>query len=390
MLWLALFQLPLMIAIQEMCARIGLVTGSGLTNIMKHRYSKNTVYPIIGLLLIANTINIGADIGAMSASIKLVLPQIPIVAITIFFSAFIVCMEIFISYKKYVTILKYLTLSLLAYVVTAFIVGGNWQEIAVSSIIPHFEFTSEFVMLFVAIFGTTISPYLFFWQTSQEAEEDVAQNKITEIGQGRPKILKKEIKTMRKDVVIGMGLSQVIMWFIILTTAGTLHVHGLTDIATADDAARSLEPLVKTFPHAGEIAKTIFALGIIGTGLLAIPVLAGSSAYALSEEFGWKEGLSKKFKQAKGFYLIIIASTVVGLWINFTNVDPIKALIYAAVINGIIAVPLLVFIMKIGSDRKILDGITNGKISNSMGWITVGIMGFSVIIMFVTWTKLII
>ncbi len=390
MLWLALFQLPLMIAIQEMCARIGLVTGGGLANIMKHRYSKSTVYPIIGLLLIANTINIGADIGAMSASITLVLPQIPIVAITILFSAFIVCMEIFISYRKYVTILKYLTLSLFAYVITAFIVGGNWKDIVVSSIVPHFEFTSEFVMLFVAIFGTTISPYLFFWQTSQEAEEDVAKNKISEIGQGIPKILKKEIKTMRKDVAIGMGLSQVIMWFIILTTAGTLHVHGLTDIATADDAAKSLEPLVKTFPHAGEIAKTIFALGIIGTGLLAIPVLAGSSAYALSEEFGWKEGLGKKFKQAKGFYLIIIASTVVGLWINFTDVDPIKALIYAAVINGIIAVPLLVFIMKIGSDRKILDGITNGKMSNSMGWITVGIMGFSVIVMFMTWAKLII
>ncbi|SHO44814.1 Natural resistance-associated macrophage protein [Nitrosotalea sinensis] len=390
MLWLALFQLPLMITIQEMCARIGLVTGGGLANIMKHRYSKSTVYPIIGLLLIANTINIGADIGAMSASITLVLPQIPIVAITILFSAFIVCMEIFISYRKYVTMLKYLTLSLLAYVVTAFIVGGNWKDIVVSSIVPHFEFTSEFVMLFVAIFGTTISPYLFFWQTSQEAEEDVAKNKISEIGKGMPKILKKEIKTMRKDVAIGMGLSQVIMWFIILTTAGTLHVHGLTDIATADDAAKSLEPLVKTFPHAGEIAKTIFALGIIGTGLLAIPVLAGSSAYALSEEFGWKEGLGKKFKQAKGFYLIIIASTVVGLWINFTDVDPIKALIYAAVINGIIAVPLLVFIMKIGSDRKILDGITNGKMSNSMGWITVGIMGFSVIVMFMTWAKLII
>jgi NRAMP (natural resistance-associated macrophage protein)-like metal ion transporter len=389
-LWMALFQLPLMIAVQEMCARIGLVTGSGLSGIMKQRYSKNIVYPIIGLLLIANTINIGADIGAMSASVMLLLPQIPIGIITVLFSAFIVCTEIFISYKKYTTILKYLTLSLLAYVITAFVVGGNWKEILVSSIVPHFEFTPEFVMLFVAIFGTTISPYLFFWQASEEAEEDVAKNKISEIGKGRPKILKKEIKMMRKDVVVGMGFSQIIMWFIILTTAGTLHVHGLTDISTADEAARSLEPLVKTFPHAGELAKTIFALGIIGTGLLAIPVLAGSSAYALSEEFGWKEGLSKKFTQAKGFYLIIIASTIVGLWINFTDVDPIKALIYAAVINGVIAVPLLAFIMKIGSDRNILGSTTNGKTSNALGWITVAIMGFSVIIMFMTWTKLII
>jgi NRAMP (natural resistance-associated macrophage protein)-like metal ion transporter len=386
-LWLALFQLPLMMAIQEMCARIGLVTGSGLTSIMKKRYSKKAVYPIISLLLVANTINIGADIGAMSASVKLVLPQLPIVIVTILFTALVVCAEIFIPYRKYVTILKYLTLSLLAYVITAFVVGGNWNEILVSTIIPHVEFTPSFVMLFVAIFGTTISPYLFFWQTSEEAEEDVAKNKIKEIGEGTPAIQKKEISLMRKDVAVGMGLSQAIMWFIIITTAGTLHVHGLTDVSTADEAAQALEPLVKTFPHAGELSKSIFALGIIGTGLLAIPVLAGSSAYALSEEFGWKEGLSKKFKQAKGFYLIIAASTIVGLWVNFADVDPIKALIYAAVINGIIAVPLLVAIMKIGNDTKILGTRTNGKISNIAGWVTVGIMGLSVIVMFLTWIK---
>jgi len=384
-LWLALFQLPLMIAIQEMCARIGLVTGNGLAGIMKKRYSKKTVYPIISLLLVANTINIGADIGAMSASVKLVLPQLPIVIVTILFTALVICAEIFIPYRKYVTILKYLTLSLLAYVITAFVVGGNWNEILVSSVIPHFEFTPAFVMLFVAIFGTTISPYLFFWQTSEEAEEDVAKNKIKEIGEGKPITQKKEITLMRKDVAVGMGFSQAIMWFIIITTAGTLHVHGLTDISTADEAAQALEPLVKTFPHAGELSKTIFALGIIGTGLLAIPVLAGSSAYALSEEFGWKEGLSKKFKQAKGFYLIIAASTVVGLWVNFADIDPIKALIYAAVINGIIAVPLLVAIMRIGNDKKILETRTNGRISNIVGWITVGVMGFSVIVMFLTW-----
>ena len=242
-------------------------------------------------------------------------------------------------------------------------------------------------MLFVAIFGTTISPYLFFWQTSEEAEEDVVKNKIKDFGEGKPIIQKKEISSMRKDVAVGMGFSQAIMWFIIITTAGTLHVHGLTDISTADEAAHALEPLVKTFPHAGELAKTIFAVGIIGTGLLAIPVLAGSSAYAISEEFGWKEGLGKKFKQAKGFYLIIAASTIVGLWVNFANIDPIKALIYAAVINGIIAVPLLVAIMKIGNDKQILEGRTNGKLSNIVGWITVGVMGFSVIAMFLTWIK---
>jgi NRAMP (natural resistance-associated macrophage protein)-like metal ion transporter len=384
-LWLALFQLPMMITIQEMCARIGLVTGNGLAGIIKKRYSKKTVYPIISLLLIANTINIGADIGAMSASVKLVLPLLPIVVVTILFTALIICTEIFVPYRKYVTILKYLTLSLLAYVITAIIVGGNWTEILIASVVPHFEFTPAFMMIFVAIFGTTISPYLFFWQASEEAEEDVAKNKIKEMGEGKPKIRKKEIRLMRADVTVGMAFSQAIMWFIIMTTAGTLHIHGLTDIATADQAAKALEPLVKTFPHAGELAKTIFAIGIIGTGLLAIPVLAGSSAYALSEQFGWKEGLSKKFKQAKGFYLIIATSTIIGLWINFVGVDPIKALIYAAVINGIIAVPLLVVIMKISNDKKILEGRTNGKISNVVGWITVIIMGVAALFMISTW-----
>ncbi len=229
-LWMALFLFPMMVVIQEMCARIGLVTGSGLAGIMKKKYSKKTVYPIISLLLIANTINIGADIGAMSASVKLVFPHLPIVIVTIIFTALVICAEIFVPYRKYVTILKYLALSLLAYAVTAFIVGGNWSEILVASIVPHIEFTPAFAMLFVAIFGTTISPYLFFWQTSEEAEEDMAKNKIKNIGESTPKIQNKEINTMRKDVVIGMAFSQIVMWFIIMTTAGTLHVHGMTDI----------------------------------------------------------------------------------------------------------------------------------------------------------------
>ena len=384
-LWMALFMLPMMFVIQEICARIGLVTGSGLSGIIKKKYSKKTVYPIISLLLIANTINIGADIGAMSASVKLVFPFLPIVVVTILFTALITCAEIFIPYKKYVTILKYLALSLLAYMITAFIVGQNWTQILIASIVPHFEFTPSFAMLFVAIFGTTISPYLFFWQASEEAEDNVVKNKIKNIGEGTPKIDNREIKVMRKDVAIGMAFSQMVMWFIIITTAGTLHAHGVTDIATANQAAQALEPLVHTFPHSGELAKIIFAFGVIGVGLLAIPVLAGSSAYALSEQLGWKQGLGKKFKQAKGFYLIIAASTVIGLWINFSNIDPIKALIYAAVINGVIAVPLLVLIVKTGNDKKILEGRTSGKKTNVIGWITVAVMGFAAAVMFLTW-----
>jgi Mn2+/Fe2+ NRAMP family transporter len=193
---------------------------------------------------------------------------------------------------------------------------------------------------------------------------------------------------MRQDTAIGMAFSQLIMWSIMITTAGSLHAHGVTDIQTADQAAKSLQPLVKTFPQAGEISKTIFALGIIGTGLLAVPVLAGSSGYALSDAFGWREGLSKKFKQAKGFYLVIAASTVIGLWINFIHIDPIRALVYTAVINGVIAVPILFAVMKIANDKKMLrGGKTNGRVSNVIGWLVFGIMGVSVIIMFATWGK---
>jgi NRAMP (natural resistance-associated macrophage protein)-like metal ion transporter len=387
LLWLVLILYPMKTVVQEMCARIGLVTGSGLSAVIKQKYSRKIVFPITILLLIANTVNIGADIGAMAASIRLVFPHLPVIVATISFSAFIILSEVFVPYKKYVKILKYLILSLFAYLATAIIVGGNWNQISTATIIPHIELTPAFAMMFVAIFGTTISPYLFFWQASEEAEEDVAKHKINEIGKGNPNISKKEMKLMRQDTAIGMAFSQLIMWSIMITTAGSLHVHGVTDIQTADQAAKSLEPLVKTFPQAGEISKTIFALGIIGTGLLAVPVLAGSSGYALSDAFGWTEGLSKKFKQAKGFYLVIAASTVIGLWINFIHIDPIKALVYTAVINGVIAVPILFAVMKIANDKEILRGKTNSYVSNVIGWLIFAIMGISVIIMFVTWGK---
>jgi NRAMP (natural resistance-associated macrophage protein)-like metal ion transporter len=385
MLWMALFQLPMMIAVQEICARIGLVTGKGLATVIKNRYSKNIVYPISGLLIVANTINIGADIGAMGGSIRLVFPTLPDFSAIILFTIVILAAEIFIPYRKYVKVLKYLTLSLFAYVITGLIVGGDFRQIFLATLIPHFEFSSEFIMLFVAMFGTTISPYLFFWQASEEAEEDVAKHKIKEIGEGNPEISKKEMRVMEADVTIGMLLAQFITWSIIITTAGSLHLNGITDIGTADQAAQALEPLVKTFPYAGELSKLIFALGIIGTGLLAVPVLAGSSAYALSDTFGWKEGLGKRFSQAKPFYVIITCSTIIGLWIAMSNTNPIQALIYAAVINGIIAVPMLFIIVRLGNDRELLRGITNGIFSNIVGWITFAIMAISVGLLFFTW-----
>jgi Mn2+/Fe2+ NRAMP family transporter len=387
MLWLALIQFPMMNIVQEMCARIGLVTGGGLASVIKKRYSRKVVLPLAGLLLIANTINIGADIGAMTASVRLVLPQLPVVVTTLSFTAFILISEILVPYIKYAKILNYFTLSLFAYILAAIIVGGNLDQLLISTIVPHIELTPAFATIFVAIFGTTISPYLFFWQASEEAEEDVVKRKIKEIGIGKPMISKKEIRLMREDTAVGMAFSQIVMWAIITTTAGTLHTHNITDIQTADQAAKALEPLVKTFPHAGEISKTIFALGIIGTGLLTIPILAGSSAYALSDVFGWKEGLSKKFNQARRFYLVIVVSTLIGLGINFTNIDPIEALVFTAVINGVVAVPILFAIMKIANDKTILKDNTNGLGSNVIGWSTLVIMGISVIIMFVTWGK---
>jgi NRAMP (natural resistance-associated macrophage protein)-like metal ion transporter len=387
MAWLVLVLYPMMTAVQEMCARIGLVTGSGLAAVIKQKYSSKIIFPLTSLLLIANTINIGADIGAMAASVRLVFPHVPIIFATLSFTAFIILSEVFVPYSKYVKILKYLILSLFVYLATAIIVGGNWNQILNAVLIPHIEFTPAYAMMFVAVIGTTISPYLFFWQASEEAEEDVARHKIKEIGKGNPKISKKEITSMRQDTAIGMAFSQAIMWAILITTAASLHAHSVTDIQTADQAAKALEPLVKTFPHAGEISKTIFALGVIGTGLLAIPVLAGSSGYALSDAFGWKEGLSKQFKQAKGFYVVISASTVIGLWINFIHADPIKALVYTAVINGVIAVPILFSVMRIANDKKILRDNINNRLSNVIGWLTFVIMGASVIIMFVTWGK---
>lgn len=383
MLWMTLFLLPTMIVIQEMCARIGLLSGNGLAALIKKKYNTKIVIPISGLLLIANTINIGADLGAMSASIRIIFPDIPLVVVSLLFSVFIIIAEIFIPYHKYVRVLKYLVLSLFAYVITAIIVGGNISQIF-ATIIPSISFSSDYAIMFVAVIGTTISPYLLFWQTSEEAEEDVAKHKIKEIGKGKPKVSPREIMLMKEDIGIGMFFSQFIMWSIIITSAGSLYFAGVTDIQTADQAASSLEPLVKSFPNSGQIARIIFAFGIIGTGLLAIPVLSASSAFALSDTFGWKEGLEKKFSQAKSFYSVIIASTLIGVWITFSHISPIQALILAAVINAVVTVPILFIVMRLANDRKILEDKINSRFSNIIGWLTFAIMTVSVIVMFLS------
>jgi NRAMP (natural resistance-associated macrophage protein)-like metal ion transporter len=384
LLWTIVFCYPSILVVQGICARIGLLTGRGLAKIIEKKYSRKIVLPLVSLLLIANTINIGADIGAMAASTSLLIPQVPLYIFSIIFTIFILFAIVLIPYKKYVKILKYLTLSLLTYIVTAIIVGGNWYQILIATIVPHIEFTTDFATMFVAVLGTTISPYLFFWQASEEVEEEVEQHKIKDIDKGKPAVSKKEIKSMIKDTAVGIGFAHFITWAIIITTAGSLHNHGVTDIQSAEQAAKSLEPLVKSFPNSGEISKSIFALGIIGTGLLSIPVLAASNAYALSDSFKWKEGLSKKFGQAKAFYLIITISGIIGLGMNFLGINPIKALVYASVINGVVSVPILYVIMKIANDKEILKGNTNGRLTNVIGWLTFIIMAVATIIMFIT------
>jgi Mn2+/Fe2+ NRAMP family transporter len=383
LLWMTLFLLPTMIVIQEMCARIGLLSGNGLAALIKKKYSTKVVYPISSLLIIANTINIGADLGAMSASIRIIFPEVPFIVTAVLFSAFIIVAEIFIPYDRYVKVLKYLVLSLFAYVITAIIVGGNISKIFFT-IIPTITFSSDYAVMFVAVIGTTISPYLLFWQTSEEAEEDVTKHRIKEIGEGKPKISPRDIMLMKEDIGIGMFFSQFIMWSIIITSAGSLYFAGVTDIQTADQAASSLEPLVQSFPNSGQIAKFIFAFGIIGTGLLAIPVLSASSAFALSDTFGWKEGLEKKFSQAKSFYSVIVASTLIGVWITFSQINPIHALILAAVINAVVTVPILFIVMRLANDKKILKDKINSRFSNIIGWFTFALMSVSVVVMFVS------
>lgn len=366
--WTALFSFPFMSVVQEMCGRIGLVSGKGLAGVIRDNYSKPVLIFSISLLVIANTINIGADLGAMAASAKMII-NLPFIFWLVVISGITLFLEIFVSYKTYSKYLKWLALSLLAYVLTFFIVKQNWSSVAFSLFVPTITFSQQYLLNIVAILGTTISPYLFFWQEEEEVEEEVVEHKIKDFGEGNPKVGKKDIKKMRTDTFIGMGFSNLVMFFIIATTASTLHKNGIFQIETPQAAAQALAPL------AGEMAYLLFTIGIIGTGLLAVPVLAGSASYAVSEVFGWKEGLSKKFKQAHGFYGVIALSTLVGLLINFIGIPPIKALYYAAIANGLAAPVLLILILLISNNRKIMGENVNRTPSNILGLAITLVMG---------------
>lgn len=378
MSWLTLFTLPLMTAIQEMCARIGMVTGKGLAGVTKKHYGKWMVYISVSLLVIANTINIGADLGAMAAVAKLVFGG-EFVLYILFFTILTLFLEIFISYKVYSKYLKWLAFSLLSYFVTAFIVKHDISSLIHGISSPFFTFDKIVLMTVVGFLGTTISPYLFFWQAGEEVEEAIKEKKIIAFGWGLPRINWRQIKLMRKDVLTGMILSNLAAYFIIITAAATLYPAGVTSIETASDAASALKPL------AGNFASILFALGIIGTGLLGVPVLAGSAAYAVSETFGWKEGLYRKVTQAHGFYGVITFATLIGLGINFVGISPMKALYYAAIANGI-ASPFLIFvILLICNNKKIMGNKSNGIWSNIFGIFTLIFMSSAAIALFIFW-----
>ncbi|MCR4328357.1 MAG: divalent metal cation transporter [Patescibacteria group bacterium] len=373
-LWMIPLLYPLMTAVQEACARIGAVTKKGIAAVIREHYSRRVLAVAVTLIAVANTVNIGANLGAMAESTRLLLP-IPFTVVILFYTVVILFLEIFLAYPIYAKVLKWLAFSLFVYPATLFLIHAPWGEIIRATFIPHWEFGFGFIFILTGIIGTTISPYMFFWQASEEVEE-IQDTQRTRLSQ-------KFFNTLRIDNAIGMFLSQLIAWCIIVVTGTVLHQNGVTDIATAADAARALEPLVQTFPHSGLIAQLIFAIGIVGLGLLAIPILAGSAAYAMAEAFNWREGLSQKFRDAHGFYGIIIVAMILGLCINFIGIDPMKALIITSVINGIFAIPLLLLIAFIARSKKIMGVHRSGMLSNVLLWITILCIIFAAITMVV-------
>lgn len=360
-LWLAAWTFPLTAIVQEMCARIGLVTGRGLAGNIRIYFNRQVLYVCALMLFIANAVNIGADLGAMAKAAQLLNPKLSFGWLVVGFSALSLGLQIFTPYVRYARYLKWLALVLVAYIFSAILAHLNWHDVLSRAFVPHLHLNRESLVLLCAILGTTISPYLFFWQTSQEVEEQILQGKTT-LAERRTATAPEDIKSMRIDVWSGMFLSNLVMFFIIAACGGILYKHGITNIQSAAQAAEALRPF------AGNATYFLFAIGIIGTGLLAIPVLAGSSSYTLSESFRWREGLYRPLNQAHAFYGIIIISMLVGLGINFLGIDPIKALIYSAFLNGLVAPVILALIVIISSNKKVMGRWANKPLTRLLGW----------------------
>jgi len=375
-LWIAILTLPMMAAVQFICAKIGMVSGRGLSGVLRQYYPGWLVYSAISLLVIANTINAGTDIGAIAAALNLLIP-IPAVVLVLPIALAILGLQIWGTYNLIVKIFKWLTLTLFAYVIAAFLARPHWSEVLKATFIPTLRFDNQYLMTLVAILGTTISPYLFFWQASQEVEEELQMGRATI--EEREGASDTELRIAEIDVDVGMVFASLVFYFVILASAATLHATGNTKIETAVQAAQALRPL------SSGVATFLFAFGLIGCGFLAVPVLTSTSAYAVCEAFGWKYGLDEKLRSARRFYVIIAASTLIGMLINFWKIPPVTALFGAAVINGILAPPLLVIIMLVSNNPKVMGKRVNGRLTNFIGWTTTIVMAVAALGIVVTW-----
>ncbi len=377
MTWVMLFSYPLMASMQEISARIGRVTGHGIAGSVRRYYSPWLVRSIVGLLLVANVINLGADLGAMGDALHLIIGGSAHLYVVLF-AVFSAWLEIFSRYERYASILKWSTLALFAYVATILVVDVPWREVAYSTFVPSFSWQKDYIVAIVAVLGTTISPYLFFWQASEEAEDEQEEPAARPL-RDAPEQGPAEIHRIRLDTWVGMGFSNLVSFFIIVTTAATLHANGITDIKTSAQAAEALRPI------AGALAFLAFAAGIVGTGLLAVPILAGSAAYAVGEALGWPTGLARRPLDAKAFYGTIVAATLIGILINFVDIDPIKALFWTAVLNGVVAVPLMAVMMVMTMQPQVMGDFVLPRPLWAMGWLSTGVMAVAVVIMFITW-----
>ena len=367
-LWTALITFPLMASMQEMCARIGLVTSQGLTGTLKKHYSKTVLYIMLLFSFPAIVMNIGADIAGMGAVGNLLFPSIQATYFSVFFTILLLILIIYLPYQKIAAVLKYLCVVLLVYLVVPFLYKQDWLVILKHTFIPTIKFDINFISILVAILGTTISPYLFFWQATMEVEDRKHKKKQLVVN-------KRIMKSMKQDVDFGMLFSNLVMFFLILTAGTVLFKGGIRQIDTVEQAAGALKPL------AGNSAYLLFAIGVIGTGLLAIPVLSGSLSYIIAETFGWEEGLDKKFHEAKGFYIIIAISLLLGLSLNYIGVSPIKALIYSAILYGLTAPVIIAIILHISNNKKIMGEFTNAKTSNIFGFTTLILMTIAAVVL---------
>lgn len=357
LLWTTIVTLPLAAAVQEMAARLGITTGQGLATSIKRRYPPWVLYVAVALVTTANVFNIGADLGSMAASIRLLAP-VPFAVVIVAVTGAMVGLELAISYRRYARLLRWLTASLVAYVAVLFVIKVDWGHVLHSTIVPTLTWSRAELAAIIAILGTTISPYLFFWQASEEVEE--AEIKGTPPPTRSEPVDDHHVAAMRGDVVAGMGSAVIVMFAIMVASATALHEHGITTVQTAQQAASALKPV------AGSFASLLFTLGIVGTGALAVPVLAGSAAYALAEAFGWHEGLSKTFRQARGFYLVIVAAMAIGLAMNFGGLDPIRGLYFAAILNGLAAPALILLMMLLSNDERTVGRWLSGSWSNAL------------------------